>query len=241
MLSASLAEVLAENIPQASARQRAVAAARKISEHKTRDELRLLLQRELDRHGTTMDAQAMETAVDLLAAERQSFGKARVALRVLNALGASARKRREVSPTTPLRDLNTVSGRQPAWCRTPERAAYPITNVDGHTVEVDLEQNADAYLERIAELDLPSIDDIKYLEVWFTLSRELPTQHPKLDVHVGTQCLGTLNETITKHLMPAMDAAADRDEDPWMIASLSTSTGTMPYLLEITVPEERES
>jgi hypothetical protein len=69
--------------------------------------------------------------------------------------------------------------------------------------------------------------DIKYVEVWFTLSRELQTQDSKLDVHIGTQCVGKLNESITKHLMPAMDAATDRDEDPWMIANncLSSDAG----------------
>jgi hypothetical protein len=38
-----------------------------------------------------------------------------------------------------------------------------------------------------------------------------------------------------------MEAAAERDEDPWMIASLNTPTGGMPYVLEITVPEQHES
>jgi hypothetical protein len=55
-----------------------------------------------------------------------------------------------------------------------------------------------------------------------------------MDVHIGAQRVGSVS--IAEQLTPAIEAAADRDEDLWMIASLRPSGGRAPYALEITVP-----
>jgi hypothetical protein len=234
MPSTSLAEALAEALPQARARGRAVAAARGLSENKTREELRPLLMRELNREGATMDEQSMEAAVDLLAAERQTFGKARVALHALSALGAFTRKRHEATSTAPpLQQLDIGPGRQPAWCRPPERASYPIASVGEHTAAVDLNRDAYAFLERVVQLGVSGLGGVRYVQVWFTLSSESEKDGSGLDVHIGAQRVGKLDASVAEYLTPAMEAAADRDEDPWMIASLTTSTDEVPYVLKI--------
>ncbi len=230
--SAGFAESVAGAIPNARARRRALDAVRRRSGHKTRDQLRLLLERELDRHGATMDAQATETALDLLAAERQSFGKARVAFHVMSALRTSMRDSREAqSRATPFLDINTLSRGELDWCRPPERAAYPIFSVRGRSVAVALDQEAFGFLERVK-----GSGDIRQVEVWL-VPHEPSEPGSGLDVHIGAQRVGKLDAATSASLAPAIEAAADRDEDPWTIASLTSAKGEMQYVLEITVPD----
>ncbi len=231
--SAGFAATVAGAIPEAQARRRALGVVRRRSQHKTRDQLRLLLERELDRHGATMDAQAMETALDLLAAERQSFGKARVALRVLSGLRASMRSSREAMSRMPsFLDINTMPCSELDWCRPPDRAAYPISSVRGRTVTVPLDQEACGFLERVK-----GSGDIRQVEVWLDMPDESSESGSRLNVHIGPQRIGKLDAAASASLAPAIKAAADRDEDPWMIASLTSAKGETRYVLEITLPD----
>lgn len=74
-----------ESVAHSSGRNEALAAVRR-SGVKSREETRALLERELQRHGVSFDARELGTAVDLLCAERQPFGKVRILWRAVRAL-----------------------------------------------------------------------------------------------------------------------------------------------------------
>ena len=78
------------------------------------------------------------------------------------------------------------------------------------------------------------------VEVWLTWDAELPTPGSSLRVYIGAEPVGVLPADTAERFCPAMEAAAERDEDPWTTANLTISEGEMPYVLEITVPDQQE-
>jgi hypothetical protein len=75
------------------------------------------------------------------------------------------------------------------------------------------------------------------VEIWLTWDAELPPMEAGLNVHIGAERVGELGVDAAGHFRPAMEAAAERDEDPWTHAHLSMTSGEMPYVLEIALPE----
>jgi hypothetical protein len=126
---------------------------------------------------------------------------------------------------------------EPSWLKHPDRAAYPIWSVGDRWVAVELDPDAQAQLDSVMRVGPSDVGEGRFVEVWFTWASGLPVTDPPLSVRIGAQCVGRLDADTSEHLRPAMESAADRDEDPWMTARLSKSSGKMPYVLEIALPE----
>jgi hypothetical protein len=57
-----------------------------------------------------------------------------------------------------------------------------------------------------------------------------------LAVHIGAERVGVLRTNVEEQFHPVLEAAAERDEDPWTRGRLSASTGPLPFLLEVELP-----
>ncbi len=240
----SFRQVFAERRPVARARQDAVKTVRGISEGKTRDELRTLLTRELDQHEVSMDQGSFDATVDFLTTERKRFGGVRVGIRALQTLwklGSSSPKQPEIIRDSPPDYVEGELEQEPSWLVPPDRAAYPIWSVGERMVAVELDSAAQAQLAGVMQVGSSDIRDTRFVEVWFAWDDQPPVTSSRLSVYVGSQRVGRLDVDASEHFRPAMEAAADRDEDPWMIARLKKKgSGGMPYVLEIALPEPCE-
>ncbi len=237
----TFSQVVLEKLPEARAQQDAVEAMRAISHGKTRGELRTLLEKELDERGAKLDPSAVETQVDLLATERKPFGKARIAMRGLKVLGEFAGLRRE--PVEPMAkrasraaDTEAVPASDDIRLELPERAAYPIVRDLNRRVVVELDPAARAWLDRVAQRVSQQGLRVVVVEVWLTWGIESSGTESHLNVYIGAERVGQLGPDVAEQLRLAMEAAAERDEDPWTHAFLSASSGTIPYVMEIPLP-----
>jgi hypothetical protein len=233
------AERITELAPKVRAQQEAVEAVRAVSEGKTREELRDLLERELDKRGVPMDPSTVETKVDLLATERETFGRARIALKGLKALGEL------ITQQSPLTESqfheHAAPPDEPPKIATefdlPQRAAYPIDGSLQRRATVALEPDARPWLERFASRSsLGHGQHLAVVDVWLSGEFGRPTTEARVTVHIGAHPVGHLLPGDADLFRGAMDAAADRNEDAWTRARLTASSGAMPYQLEVMLP-----
>jgi hypothetical protein len=230
-------QAFAQNYPKTQARREAEAAVRAVSRDKTRDELRALLQQELRERDAWMEPRQVEMTIDMLATEHDALGKARLALRGVKALSELVTVGHKIFEEASDPTEEELEESEPEWLKPPERAAYPITTLHRHCVAVELDSGARTWLERVAQARSQLFGETE-VEIWLTWEatpREVGALG--LDVHIGETRVGRLDSDIAEHFRPAMDAAAERDEDPWTRGWLSKISGEMPYLLEVAVPE----
>jgi hypothetical protein len=234
-------QVFTKILPEGQSRQEAIKAVRAVSQGKSRDELRTLLEEEVSKRNLNIDPGAVETQVDLIATEHESFGKARIALRALKAAGELARSWRQskVVPERPLEDSETKLQPQskrkpePTWIELPDRAAYPVApRIRHHLAAVELDPVARPWLDRLTNRGI--------VEVWLAWDTESPSTQAPLNVYVGARHVGRLDSNVASHFRRAMEAAAERDEDPWTYGYLSVVSGDVPSRLEVALPEPEE-
>jgi hypothetical protein len=239
---ASFLEALAESWPVVKARQEAIQAVRAVSQGKTQDELRILLRDELRKREVSMEPEGFEQRIDTLAIEREPLGKARIALRALAALRDLG-----LPGTTPIRSTLTGENRErlddrldPAWMQTPERAAYPILLVGPDRVAVQLDPDARTWLAEALHEAGPDAVQRRFVEVWLAPDSELPASAPRVSVHIGSRRVGYLDADATERLRPALQAAAERDEDAQMKVHLTRLAGTAKYVLALPLPASQD-
>jgi len=216
------------------ARKEALEAVRAAGNDQGRDELRTRLEQELSVRGLSTEPLLVERQVEVILAEREPFGKARFALQTLKAL-----KDAQASRVGILEQLSAPPNEPhdaPDWLKPPDRAAYPVRSVGPQRTPVELDPAAREWLERIKASDPGHLAGSRELEVWLTWDSEPPASDLRLAVHIGAERVGMLRADIEEQFRPAMEAAAERDEDPWMRGRLSASTGPLPFLLEVALP-----
>lgn len=236
----SFRQVFSEQRPEARVRQEAVNTVRAISKGKTRAELRTLLARELDQREARMDTGSFDVTLDFLVTEQERFGRARLALRAVRALwelGSSSRKQLEVVSERPSNDVDAGPESESLLLKPPDRAAYPIWSIGDRSVAVELDATARSQLDSVMQIGASDVEDARFVDVWFAWDGESPVIGSHVNVYIGRQRVGQLDVDASEHFRPAMEAAADRDEDPLMTAHLKKSSGEMPYVLEIALPE----
>jgi hypothetical protein len=229
-------EMLKQALPEGRARQEAIEAVREVSSGRTRDELRAMYEHELSSRGLSIDIDGVEPTIDLIATEHEPLGKVRIAARGARAaveLMASWReqpaKRSASGPTTEqLRSGSAVESEPPLPVR-PDRAAYPI---DSHSSRkrayVELDPTAYAILEHLSSHGT--------VQAWFTWDADSSPAATRVSVHIGSSRIGWLAADVAECLRPAMEAAAERDEDPWTYAQLAATFGAAPYVLTVGLP-----
>jgi hypothetical protein len=215
------------------ARKDALEAVRAAGDDQGRDELRTRLEQELSERGLSTEPLLLERQVEMILADREPFGKARFAVRTLKALKDS-----QGSRASPLKQTTARSNEPddaPDWLQPPERAAYPVWSAGPQRTLVELDPAAREWLERIKASDPGRLAGSRNLEVWLTRDRD-PANASRLAVHIGAERVGLLRADVEEQFRPVMEAAAERDEDPWIRGRLSASTGPLPYLLEVELP-----
>ena len=232
----SFGQVLAESMPSIQARQKAVQAVRSASAGKSRDELRALLRDELSKRDVHMRPVAFEQTLAMIATEREPFGKARIAFRALGALRDLGHQPLSSLPADPPDDV-TGEGLDEDWVKTPERAAYPIRMAGSDRVAVELDPAAAVWLDRLMAGRGTGATQTRSVEVWLDSGGEPAESLTRLSVHIGSQRIGHLDVEVTRRLLPAMQAAAERDEDPWVGAHLTRIPHAATYVLDVPLPE----
>jgi hypothetical protein len=216
------------------ARKEALDAVRAAGRDNTRDEVRALLERELTERGLTMEPLMVEREVEMILADREPFGKARFALRILKALKDSQASRG--SPLEQVMQRPNEPDEEPDWLKPPDRAVYPVWSPGPKWTPVELDPAARTWLDRIRESDPGRLATGHGLEVWLTWDSGPSATDSRLAVHIGTEQVGMLRAGVEEKFRPVMEAAAERDEDPWTRGRLSAISAPMPYLLEVELP-----
>lgn len=236
--------VIATQHRAGQSRREAVSAVRATSKGKTREEIRKHLGRELDRREVSMDQSMIDTTLELLATEEMRFGKVRIALRAARALCVSVRPAKKWSKARSgvqaLEMPFDSSVRQ--WMKTPERAAYPVRSAGEGSVLVEVEPMAQSRLHNVMSASLPEVGDAGVVEVWLAWDDGSGQAGSRINVHIGDQFVARLDVDASEQLRPAMEAAAERDEDPWMTARLDSMRGSDDkplYVLDVGLPVSR--
>lgn len=240
----SFAEFLFDKDRQAKARtdsearKEAIDAVRAAGHDKSRDETRVLLERELSERGLTTEPLMMERLVEMMLAEREPLGKTRFVLRALKQLKDSQAFGgggilEHASGTS---DEPWEPREEPDWLKPPDRAAYPVWSPGPKWAAVELDPAARKWLERVKESDSGRLAGGRELEVWLTWDGGNPATGSRLAVHIGAERVGLLRADVQEKFHHVMEAAAERDENPWTRGRLSAISGPMPYLLEVELP-----
>lgn len=230
----SLGQFAAENMPEIRTRQDAVRAVRAVSAGKSREELRTLLRSELSSREVSMPPVTFEQTIESLATQQEPFGKTRLAVRGLRALwdlGHSPSVTRAMVSDQPSDPPN------PAWMRTPERAAYPIRLSGRDRAAVELDPAAATVLESVMSATGAGMVQTRNVEVWFGSDDEPSQGVSRVSVHLGSKRIGDLDAQASERYRPALQAAGERDEDPWADAHLTRIPGATPYVLDVPLPE----
>ena len=180
----------------------------------------------------------IERQVEAILAERQPFGRTRLFLRGLrrikdsNAFAAGGILK-HASGTSE----EPWESHEPRWLKLPAQAAYPAWSPDPKWARVELDAAAREFLDRVKEDNPGRLTGGRELQLWLAWDTGNPSAaDARLAVHVGAERVGKLRAGVDEHYHRAMEAAAERDENPWMRGRLSTISGPMPYLLEIELP-----
>jgi hypothetical protein len=229
----SFAQAFEKGRRDSKARREALDAVRACSQDKTRDEIRPLLERELSERGLTTEPLMVERQVEMVLADREPFGKTRLVLRALKQLKDSQASRGALFERVSERPNEPDD--EPDWLKPPDRAAYPAWSPGPKWTAVELDPAARPWLERIKESDPRRLAGSHELEVWLTWDSGHAGTDSRLAIHIGVERVGMLRTDVEK-FRPVMEAAAERDEDPWTRGRLSAISGPMLYLLEVELP-----
>lgn len=235
----SFAEAFEKGRSESRARKEAIDAVRAVSRDKTRDEIKTLLERELDRQDLTTEPLLVERQVDIVMADREPFGKTRLLLRTLKEFRADSKgsptRRRSIFEQ--LNDEPDVEpDHEPEWLAPPDRAAYKVWSVAPQWTAVALDPNSRSWLDRVVQSDPDRHAGSLEVEAWLTWGAEPHVAYSPIAVHIGTERVGLLDPDATENFRPVMEAAAERDEDPCGRARLTSLPGQTPYVLEVALP-----
>lgn len=232
----SFSRAVAQARNEAPAWDEALAATRASSFGKSREEIKTQLERELTARNVVIEPLLLENRVDDLMTEQQPLGRARVALDGFKALRDFAAFGIDIIKAGRADFAGADDYLEPTvdpdWSQLPDRAAYPVRRVKGSRwAAVDLDQDAQSSLNQVAQNK--SIGRLRRREVKVWLSQNTDS---RVAVHIGTRQVGILKLDAAAYISRAMEAAAERDEDPWILGRLSVISAQMPYLLEVALP-----
>jgi hypothetical protein len=225
------------------ARKAAVDAVRAVSADKSRDQVRALLERELGERDLSIDPLMVERQVEMILAERQLFGRTRFILRTFKQVKDSHAFRGGgiLDHASGTSDEPWESRDEPDWLKLPDQAAYPAWSPGPKWERVEVDDAARGWLDRIKESDPKRLSGTRELHVWLAWNTDRPhASDSRLAVHIGAERVGILRADAAGQFHRVMEAAAERDQNPWMRGRLSAISASMPYLLEIELPRLRD-
>jgi hypothetical protein len=212
------------------ARHEAENTVRRQSGGKDRDELRTLLNAELDGRQISERPSTVETLLDRIEASQTPFGRTSSFMGVPKAMGEYA-----IGIYKLFRDPDSLS--QPDWLKPPPRASYRLLPKNlQEWMSADLESDAGGWLGRVVDGVAVVQEDIAIVDIWLAWDAEPPTPASHLTVNIGSERVGTINDSKIPLFRPVMDAATGRDQLPVITASLLRRPKPPPYILEFTTP-----
>lgn len=217
------------SIREIAAKQRearaAVDAVRAASDGTTRDQHRELLRAELERRGLSESATWVESRLDTLEPDYKAPSTAS-ALASLGKLALAVR--RAVKMPEPADD--------PAWLVPPARASYDLALYSPEELAVDLDPDAEDWLDRVHAAANFRVGDVVRLTVWLDWATAADAE-PLLAVAIGANRVGRLNTRASQAFATAMAAAAIRGELPRTTGQLTRRPTSPRYILEIPRPQ----
>lgn len=212
---------LSELWAQSRARDAAVKAVAAAPRDSPREELRARLAAELSARSVTGDPIWIENTLDHLWDTRAERWEA--------AGSALLRLGRGVAKAISERQLPDL--RPPTWLEPPDFAGYAMPAAD-ERIAVVLDGDASPHLERVHR-GMTTVFGLAKLTAWLRWEDDAARE---LAVHLGERRVGVVPETAAARYRPAMDAAAVREEVPYLDAVLVTRPDPEGYLLEIAAP-----
>ncbi|HTB70374.1 MAG TPA: hypothetical protein VK707_05290 [Solirubrobacteraceae bacterium] len=224
-----------EILHEAGARREAVDAVREKGSGRERAELRAMLESELAGRGAGMDPLAVEQAIDQLSTSHRE--RARQGAEALKTLGKIGLGVANVIRTRELPELPDMS--VPDWLEPPARAVYAVPQSrepSRQWTAVQLDEGSAERLRRVhtAVPRLIKIVESATFDAWLDWA-PLQSEGGVLQVHLGEQRVGLLDEDAIATYSQVMEAAAQREELPCVAARL-TPIATAGYLLEVALP-----
>jgi hypothetical protein len=210
----------------ATKKKQVVEAVRASCEGMSRDERRVLFERELDRHGAPRDPIWVERELDeleLTPGERPL-----------------KRAKDVVLAATALRHVARGFSDLPAWMNLPEDVGRSAWARRSEKTTVGIELGAEVLLERaLAEAPHRIGNEAALFDVWFDWKPGMDAEQP-IAVYLGEHRIGVLDAKATHRLAVALGATRFVQPKPFAKAHLARAKHLQPpYLLvvEIPVPE----
>jgi hypothetical protein len=204
------------------ARRQAFDAVRRRSEGMDRSQRRDLLLEELGRREITLSPLAVELQLD-----KMDLGPTRAVgrgLKMLAGLASGVRKTARDGIADP-----------PEWLQPPPRASYPVRGYR-NWVAVELDPDAGPWLDQVLTEAPNRLNNTTQVTSWLAWDPESRTPDSRLAVHLGSERVGVVDLAATKRFVPVMEAAARRQELPWLRSRLTAVGGASTYLLELPTP-----
>lgn len=207
---------------QAQLNKDALAVGRLAAPTASRDELRALLVEARQQRGLDVTPSGVEIQLDLL--EQEPIGRMQGAWKLLGAVTSIASSIK----------MAVAPGNAPQQLRRPAEATYPLGNLNGSWVQVELLDTAENILGPTIPDAPQHLGGLTTLDAWFpqpTHSDPTPTH---VTIHVGQTPVGTIPIRDTDAYARIALAAELYDESPYTRARLGRYAGQL--LLEVTVP-----
>lgn len=216
------APTFADARTQAQLQKDALAVVRHAVPTASRDELRALLVEQLRQRGLDATPSGVEIQLDLL--DQEPIGRVQGAWKLLGAVASVASAiRTAVAPRT-----------TPEQLRRPTEATYPLGDLHGSWVQVDLLDDAENVLGQ-ALTDAPQhLGGLTTIDAWFPQPTSGDPTPGRLTVHVGQTPVGTITIRDADAYTRVAHATELYDESPYTRARLGRYAGKL--LLEVTVP-----
>jgi hypothetical protein len=221
-----------ESKRESQAKREAMGVVRSQAKGKDRAELREMLKAEFARRGVSERPSALELQLDMIQASDTALGRtlaSATALKKLFNIGVGVYKTfhddEEPTPT-------------PDWLAPPGRASYPARSSIRDWSGVDLEPTAERMLDAIFVSLPPMWKDLARLDAWLDWAPEPEGAQSQLAVHIGNEHVGFVEREQTERFRADMEAAAKRDELPFVEALLHRRNQPPRYVLELQAPPE---
>lgn len=209
-------------------KKQVVEAVRGVGHGKTRTQLETLFEEEMDRHGVPRDPIWVEQKLDELEWSPADRGRETVRRAGLASVTLGRMVQSHGLPDTP------------QWMQPPPDATYWVPAGLSEKTAVDLDPEADAWLDRALASTPRRVGTLLALvDAWFSYDAA-PGDGGRVIVHLGAQRVGMLNEAASERFQPVMESAATRGAKPRATAQLAKATHRRPpYLLVVDVPRLR--
>jgi hypothetical protein len=186
-----------------------------------------VLQGEFDRRDVVLDDPLqLEMALDAIEAGDSRSARRRLGFNVLkNVVGGIVQAVRSGEPPP-----------TPPWLEPPPHACHRIWIDPGRWVTITPDPGIDPFLQRVFDSIPARIFHGVHVDAWLHQEIDPGAPRSRIGVHIGTQRVGSIDETDDAWYEPAIEVAARRAEQPLLEARI-TRLRDGGWLLTLGVPD----